>query len=154
MRVRLAFALLLVACGSSDVPDAAPWTGLPQDAGSAAPDLAMPAPSSAPEPGSLGATPNPGGGVTFRAWAPNADAVGVSGDWNSFDAAGDPLLKDPSSGVFTGTIAAAAVGMKYQFVVTHAGSVMNRNDPRARQVMVHTGPAVIVDPRASPWTVD
>jgi 1,4-alpha-glucan branching enzyme len=151
MRVRLAFALLFVACGSSDAPDAAPWTGLPQDAGAPA-DLAQPSqPSPSGEPGSLGATPEPGGGVTFRVWAPNADAVGVSGDWNSFDAAGDPLTKDAASGVFSGTVAAAAVGMKYQFVVTHAGTTFTRQDPRARQVVVHTGPAIVVDPRAFAW---
>src|SRR2546430_2007154 len=114
MRMRISCALLLVACGSSDVPDAGPpWTGLPKDGG-ASDSATSPSPPQS-EPPSLGATPNPGGGITFRVWAPNADAVGVSGDWNQFDAAGDPLTKDEPTGVFSGTVAAAAVGMKYQF---------------------------------------
>jgi 1,4-alpha-glucan branching enzyme len=153
MRIGILCALLFVACGSSDVPDGgAPWNGLPQDGGTDddASASTMPPPGG-PEPPSLGATPEPGGGVTFRVWAPYADAVGVSGDWNHFDAVGDPLTSD-GSGHFSGTVAAAAVGMKYQFLVSHAGTVLARQDPRARQVVVHTGPALIVDPRAYAWS--
>jgi len=80
----------------------------------------------------LGAHPVPAGGTRFAVWAPGATAVSVIGDWNGWDAAADHLHPRASSGIWEGTVAAAAKGQVYKYAVTTAeGRVLEKADPVA-----------------------
>jgi 1,4-alpha-glucan branching enzyme len=136
-------------CGTVGESGAPPPAMPRPDGGATAPDAG--APISAPGfVGTLGAIPFDGG-VTFRVWAPGADGVSVAGDFNQFTDGANPLART-DGGVFTGAVAGATVGQKYQFVVHHGSDTLTRQDPRARQVASTSGPGVIVDPAAFSWT--
>ena len=94
---------------------------------------------------SLGATVDPGG-VTFRVWAPGAEAAAVSGD---FSAAPVALARDGSE-TFGGRVAGARAGQRYRYLITaRDGTVLTREDPRGRQR--DGGSSVIVDPARYAW---
>ena len=60
-------------------------------------------------------------GVTFRVWAPNALAVAVAGDFNSWNTSANALSKEagtPWNGIWTTTVAAARPGQAYKYVIT------------------------------------
>lgn len=107
----------------------------------------------------LGSTINKSGttvsGVTFRVWAPNATAVHVAGDFNNGSETANPLTKDPSSMIWSATVAAARPGHAYRYIITTAsGQKLRRKDPRARQVraLADGGQAgVIYDKDAFVW---
>jgi 1,4-alpha-glucan branching enzyme len=81
----------------------------------------------------LGAHPQPGGGVTFGVWAPNATGVAVIGDFNGWNRGADPLQPRGSSGIWEGTVGAAGPGHVYKFAITtRAGTVVEKADPFAR----------------------
>ena len=120
----------------------------------------------------LGATINKSGtnvtGVTFRVWAPNATAVRVAGDFNSWSATANGLTNDPASSIWTGTVPNARPGHAYKYVITTSNSqTLWRKDPRAKQVRTLTGgvptnvtngsssqASVIYDTTAFDWTGD
>src|SRR3954470_2571275 len=136
----LVWVLGIAACGSdSTSPDAALPGFLPRDAGddAAAPGGAMV--------GSLGAFPHDGG-TTFRVWAPGAEQVFVAGDFNQWSGDANPLQPE-SGGVFAADVAGAAPGHTYRYLIHRGADVLERNDPRARQMVSAKGPSVIVDPR-------
>jgi 1,4-alpha-glucan branching enzyme len=61
----------------------------------------------------------PGQGAHFAVWAPNAAAVSVIGDWNSWNAAENPLVpRADSSGVWEGAAPAAQRGQAYKYRIT------------------------------------
>jgi 1,4-alpha-glucan branching enzyme len=78
----------------------------------------------------LGAHPTPGG-THFAVWAPNARAVSVVGDFNGWDAGADPVAPLASSGIWEGTVPAAAPGHVYKFhIVSNAGGYeVQKADP-------------------------
>ncbi|MDO8363769.1 MAG: 1,4-alpha-glucan branching protein GlgB [Actinomycetota bacterium] len=81
----------------------------------------------------LGAHALPDGGVRFAVWAPNARAVEVLGDWNSW---ADAMQLQPqgSSGIWAGVCPHATAGHRYKFGVTsQAGHYVLKADPMARQ---------------------
>jgi 1,4-alpha-glucan branching enzyme len=63
------------------------------------------------------------GGARFAVWAPNARQVSVSGEWNRWDALGDPLAaRTDGSGVWEGFIPGVQHGHAYKYrIVSHAG---------------------------------
>ena len=69
----------------------------------------------------LGAHLQPGGGVAFAVWAPNAVRVAVMGDFNYWSPDADPLELRGSSGIWEGTVAQAAPGHVYKFAITTRG---------------------------------
>jgi 1,4-alpha-glucan branching enzyme len=80
----------------------------------------------------LGAHPLPAGGARFAVWAPNAIDVSVVGDFNSWDANADPLRVRGVSGIWEGTVPAAAPGDVYKFAIrTRHGDVLEKADPFA-----------------------
>ncbi len=81
----------------------------------------------------LGAHPQPGGGVSFRVWAPNAVRVAVMGDFNYWNPQADVLEVRGSSGIWEGEVAHAVPGHVYKFAITtRAGAVLEKADPFAR----------------------
>ena len=90
----------------------------------------------------------PTGGVEFSVWAPNAAAVSVVGDFNSFMSGADPLYPQGSTGIWSGTVAAAKPGQCYKFAVTaKSGGMVEKADPFAQQTEVppHTASVVPAD---------
>ena len=61
-----------------------------------------------------------GSGVTFRVWAPNATAVHVPGEFNSWSTTAAPLAKEMSNGAWTGVwsvdVPGAAAGQQYKYL--------------------------------------
>lgn len=85
-------------------------------------------------------------GVDFRVWAPFADAVSVivSSDFN-WD---ETSLKSEENGYWSGTAPNVPAGKSYKYRIhTRDGRVIERNDPRARQLTVSdNGVSVVIDP--------
>jgi len=149
LRVLLIALCGLVACHapSASGPNDLVGAMAPDDLGGSATapdDLARP-----PRTPGLGATPGPDG-TTFQVWAPHADRVFVSGEWNGFATDADELTKG-AGGVFAGRVAAARAGQRYLYVIRHGADVVTRHDPRARRITGFDGQSVIVDPDAYVW---
>ncbi|HWI56763.1 MAG TPA: 1,4-alpha-glucan branching protein GlgB, partial [Bacillota bacterium] len=84
----------------------------------------------------LGAHPRVVGGVAgvhFGVWAPNAQAVSVIGDFNSWDPAAHPLSQCNSSGVWAGFIPLVNAGAAYRYHILswHQGYQTDKTDPMA-----------------------
>ncbi len=115
------------------------------DAADAAPTTRSPLPTP-PSGGGLGATVLDDGGVSFGVWAPSATGVDVEGTF-----APTPVtLTAVDGGIFEGRVAAARAGDSYRYRIHSGTALLDRLDPRARDV--DGGAAVIVDPRAFPWS--
>jgi 1,4-alpha-glucan branching enzyme len=78
--------------------------------------------------GGMGAIPFEGG-VTFRVWAPHADAVSVIGSFNDWDPGRD-LLSAEDGGTWSTDVAGAADGDEYRFTIRADGRLLYRIDPR------------------------
>ncbi len=79
----------------------------------------------------LGAHPDGNGGVCFRVWAPNAQRIGVAGDFNSWQAEYAPMRKI-SDGVWECTVHGVKKYDAYKFViVTPDGRMIYKSDPYA-----------------------
>ncbi|HEX8905184.1 MAG TPA: alpha-amylase family glycosyl hydrolase, partial [Longimicrobiaceae bacterium] len=112
------------------------------------------APEPSPRPG-MGAVPYRGEGgetgVTFRVWAPHADAVTVR--------VGPPgeekreiVLAREASGDWSADVAGAAPGDEYDFRVrTQDGRTLERRDPYAAEIALTRRDCVVVDPEAFDW---
>jgi 1,4-alpha-glucan branching enzyme len=100
------------------------------------------------------------GGVAFRVWAPNADAVSVAGTFNGWKADAAPLARE-EGGLWSVDVDGAAAGAEYRFVITNGAETLWKIDPYARDVTSSVGNAVVVDPafdwgdeggyQAPPW---
>jgi 1,4-alpha-glucan branching enzyme len=97
----------------------------------------------------MGATPF-AGGVTFRVWAPHADAVSVTGTFCDWDPAGCPLAPE-EGGTWSADVTDARAGDEYRFLLRVGDQELSRLDPRARQLTNSVGNAVVHDPAAFDW---
>ena len=72
-------------------------------------------------------------GARFAVWAPNASRVAVVGDFNAWRGDADLLTpRADSSGIWEGSIAAAAAGANYKYRITTAsGDTVEKSDPVA-----------------------
>jgi 1,4-alpha-glucan branching enzyme len=85
----------------------------------------------------MGATLVPGGGATFRTWAPRASSVYLNGvfrgtAWNG--QADNLLMAKDANGYWAGFLPQAQEGDLYRFWVNGAGSSGYKRDPYARQL--------------------
>jgi 1,4-alpha-glucan branching enzyme len=96
----------------------------------------------------MGAMPHEEG-TSFRVWAPFAESVEVSGEFNEWGRT--PLARDESGGTWSGDVPDAQIGQRYKYVIN--GDLWRR-DPRARQVTHSSGDAVVYDPAAFDWGDD
>ena len=94
--------------------------------------------------GGMGALPHESG-VAFRVWAPHADAVYVTGSFNSWSPDAHPMTKE-QDGYWYADIAAAAVGSEYRYRIVSGDKQLLRIDPYAREVTNSIGNAVVHDP--------
>ncbi len=104
----------------------------------------------------MGAVPWPGG-VSFRVWAPHAEAVWVSGSFNDWAEAGTSpateLARDPGpdTGTWSADVPGVAVGAEYRYLLRTPAGVLSRIDPYARLVTSSVGNSVVYDPAAFDW---
>lgn len=102
----------------------------------------------------LGVTPvtvGNGGGYLFRTWAPNALRISVAGSFNSYTDKRDPMVKDPSTGIWTAHIPGAVAGNEYKYLLDGATW---RKDPRSRSQVSSTGNSIVYNPATYNWTGD
>ncbi len=90
------------------------------------------------------------GGVTFRVWAPHAEAVSVVGPFNDWDPARDPLAAE-DGGTWSLDVASAANGDEYRFSIRTPEGVLSRIDPRARRLTSSVGNSIVYGPDAFAW---
>lgn len=84
------------------------------------------------------------GGVAFRVWAPDVDAVSVAGDFNGWSATTTPLFSE-QNGYWSADVGGIAIGQQYKFVITEGPNSVFKNDPYARDVSSSVGNSIIVD---------
>lgn len=86
----------------------------------------------------------------FRVWAPHAQAVGVVGDFNDWQAT---ALTPSATGIWSGQVPDVHAGQLYKFqLTTPAGAVNLKIDPFARQFEKKPGDAAVVTaPTALRW---
>ena len=106
----------------------------------------------------LGATPH-ATGTTFRVWAPFAQAVSVTGEFNAWSADANPLAQD-AGGIWSADVPGAVDGQEYRYVITTPTGQLRRIDPYAREVTSSVGNGIIraadydwgtVSYRTPPW---
>ena len=86
-------------------------------------------------------------GAAFSAWAPNAKAVSVIGDFNNWDARRSPMRRLGESGIWELFLPAAAEGDKYKFHVTQCdGRVVDKTDPYGVYAEVRPNNASVLYP--------
>lgn len=90
-------------------------------------------------------------GTTFRVFAPNAQGVRVRGPFNGWSQSRSPLAAE-GNGHWSLDVRNVGPGARYRFVVQTATGLLDRNDPRARQVTNSVGDSLVVDPAAFPWS--
>ncbi len=84
-------------------------------------------------------------GVRFAVWAPNAERVGVAGDFNGWDAGAHPLRLD-GTGVWEGFVPGVETGAlyKYQIKPRGGGSAFLKSDPFGFRAELRPGTASLV----------
>ncbi|TWT37589.1 1,4-alpha-glucan branching enzyme GlgB [Posidoniimonas corsicana] len=101
---------------------------------------ASPAPPAAPLPG-MGSLPHPNG-VAFRVWAPNAEAVFIVGDFNSWVEDATPMSRE-ESGTWYADCPDSKPGDEYRYLIINGDQRLSRIDPYAREVTNSVGNGVI-----------
>lgn len=87
-------------------------------------------------------------GVSFRVWAPFANAVAVTGSFNEFQ---QHPMESEGDGYWSATVPGAQAGQEYRYIITNGDNQLSRNDPRALQVTTSAGNSVVVDTQFD-WT--
>lgn len=84
-------------------------------------------------------------GTRFTVWAPNAQAVRVIGDFNSWDGRGSAMRSLGSSGVWEIFIPEVRAGARYKYqILTKRGDWITKIDPMARATEVPPATASVV----------
>lgn len=84
-------------------------------------------------------------GTTFRVWAPNAEKVYVTGDFNKWDEDANPLTHE-GDGYWATDVGKAKPGDEYKFILVNGKQKLYRIDPYARQVTGSVGNSVVHNP--------
>ncbi|MEO6513438.1 MAG: alpha-amylase family glycosyl hydrolase [Candidatus Saccharimonadales bacterium] len=79
-------------------------------------------------------------GVSFRVWAPFAEAVAVTGSFNNW---GEHPLESELDGYWAAVVPGAQAGQEYKFVIKNGDKTYYRNDPRALHFTISAGNSVI-----------
>ncbi|MGZ3440075.1 MAG: alpha-amylase family glycosyl hydrolase, partial [Polyangia bacterium] len=124
-----------VDAGIGDVDAGDPNGPAGPDAGGGPPDLEPPPPRMG---GQL--TPT---GASFRVWAPDANGVTVTGDFDGWGTT--HALTKTAGNVWVGDVDGAQAGQRYRYLVSQGGQTLTRSDPRARGLDDAAGKSVLVD---------
>ena len=89
-------------------------------------------------------------GVFFRVWAPHAESVSVTGDFNGWYKDAD-FLDHEENGYWGGNVESAKAGQEYKFVLRTPSGELYRKDPYALQLTNSIGNSVIYDQEAFDW---
>ena len=92
----------------------------------------------------MGALPQPDG-VTFRVWAPHADAVFVTGSFNDWSENATPMSPE-ANGTWFADVAVAKAGDEYRFLIHNGAARLSRIDPYARAVTSSVGNSIVMAP--------
>jgi 1,4-alpha-glucan branching enzyme len=98
----------------------------------------MPQPATTPGMGAIAHD----GGTAFRVWAPNAEAVHVTGSFNDWSEDAAPLAQE-GNGTWSVDLADARPGDEYRFLIRNGDQRLSRIDPYARAVTNSVGNAII-----------
>ena len=92
-------------------------------------------------------------GTAFAVWAPNAKAVRVVGDWNSWDGRVNPMRSLGNSGVWELFVPGTGAGAHYKFEIVAADDrLVLKADPFAFATEIPPGTAsVIANPPEHSW---
>ncbi len=91
-------------------------------------------------------------GVSFKVWAPNAQAVRVVGDFNSWDGTSYPMRSMGGTGIWELFIPGVKPGAMYKFqILTKAGNWISKIDPMARRTEVPPATSSVVDVSDYKW---
>jgi 1,4-alpha-glucan branching enzyme len=97
------------------------------------------------------------GGATFRVWAPRANAVYVSGDFNGWKQDGGSSLRQIGGGHWASFVSGIKDGDQYLFYVNGVGTSGYKRDPRARTLTFQPAfpfaNCVLRNPDRFPWHV-
>jgi 1,4-alpha-glucan branching enzyme len=94
-------------------------------------------------------------GTSFAVWAPNARAVRVVGDFNSWDGRLHPMRSLGSSGIWELFVPGVGAGDKYKFeLVTRAGALTLKADPLAFATEAPPATASVVHTPQHVWGDD
>lgn len=92
-------------------------------------------------------------GYVFRVWAPNADSISVSGDFNGWTDA-DPMMRVTEGGVWEAVIPFDRIcaGALYKYRIVSGDRVLFKADPYAFSAECPPATAsVLIDPSAYTW---
>ena len=92
-------------------------------------------------------------GVNFAVWAPNAQNVSIVGDFNSWDARRNPMMRRASSGFWELFIPGLEAGEIYKFrIKSRDGEILDKADPCgfAAELPPRTG-SVVADLNSYEW---
>ena len=91
-------------------------------------------------------------GVSFKVWAPNAQAVRVVGDFNSWDGTCYPMRSMGGTGIWELFIPGVKPGAMYKFqILTKAGNWITKIDPMARRTEVPPATSSVVEVSDYKW---
>jgi 1,4-alpha-glucan branching enzyme len=92
-------------------------------------------------------------GTSFAVWAPNAQGVRVTGDFDGWDGRANPMRSLGSSGVWEIFIPHLPVGARYKFrLLGQDGGWREKADPMAFRTELPPATASIVDTTGYEWT--
>lgn len=83
-------------------------------------------------------------GIHFGLWAPFADSVFISGDFNNWSETDTPLTK-LAGGNWGVVVDNAQAGQQYKYVIINGKQKLLRNDPRSLQLTAAQDASIIVD---------
>jgi len=101
----------------------------------------------------IGAIPYQSGttrGVTFRTWAPNAQAVSAALASNFFSTTAWQLSSE-GNGYWSGDVPNVLPGAQYKFAIKYNNTYRLKNDPWARDLTNSVGNSIVYDPNAYAW---
>lgn len=83
-------------------------------------------------------------GMYFAVWAPHALAVGVVGDFNSWNPDANPMTVLADSGIYEAFVPGIGVGELYKFAITtNTGKILFKADPFAFSAEYRPGTASV-----------
>lgn len=92
-------------------------------------------------------------GCSFSVWAPNARAIRIVGDFNSWDGRMHPMRSLGVSGIWELFVPGLEAGTKYKYeLITAQGNLTLKTDPFALQMEMPPGTASVVTESHHEWS--